>query len=661
MLNFFGEFYSAVAVKIKMESWLICNFVVVFVFSLSESWERSWKKKKIAIFFIGSFFFYYGPYFDPGPSLGEMWTMVRKALQLFVFALFFQRLTTLFLPLVDSVLFFWFVSGFFLCLEGPVKINTRARVWEQLQLYTVMGFCCWRETTDYRAWENLLPWVSEYIITPITLFLSVVDPILFVCFIPAAAGIFLLFIPNKQFIFIRFFVTASSVITCFLSQCLLVTTSHLVGSLIPNIYPWIFGDQIQTQLFFSFSTGVDGISLFFLLLTTLVFPFCFLSLYKKVKSLKFYCFCLLFLESFLLFAFGVSDLLFFFFFFESVLLPMFFIIGIWGSGYQRIRAAYYFFFFTLAGSVFSLVAIFIVFTINGSTLFYIILNSGYIDWQVELLLFFFFGLGFSVKMPMFPLHTWLPEAHVQSPTEGSVILASLLLKLGGYGFLRLLIPGTGKATIFCYPIVATLAICGIIFCSMSASVQVDLKKLIAYSSAAHMNLIVLGIFSLNLQGIQGSLLLMLAHGFASSGLFFLIGFLYDRHHTRTINYYSGLAQSMPIYTTTLFLFILANVSFPLTANFVGEFLIFVGIMQKSFLSAFLSAFGVIVLSPIYSFFAFGRLAFLETTEQAKSHSEITFLEFHTVWYFLFLILILGINPNLVLDMTNYSVLFLLLY
>jgi NADH:ubiquinone oxidoreductase subunit 4 (subunit M) len=242
-----------------------------------------------------------------------------------------------------------------------------------------------------------------------------------------------------------------------------------------------------------------------------------------------------------------------------------------------------------------------------------------------------------------------------------VILASLLLKLGAYGFLRLLVPGTGKAAIFSYPAVGTLAICGVIFCSMSAAVQIDLKKLIAYSSAAHMNLIVLGLFSLNFQGVQGSLLLIIAHGFASSGLFFLIGFLYDRHHTRTISYYSGLAQSMPIYTTILFLFVLANVSFPLTANFVGEFLILVGIMQKSFLSAFLSGFCVIILTPIYSFFAFGRLAFLETTEQTKSHSEITSLEFHTVWYFLVLILILGVHPNLVLDMTNYSVLFLLLY
>lgn len=193
---------------------------------------------------------------------------------------------------------------------------------------------------------------------------------------------------------------------------------------------------------------------------------------------------------------------------------------------------------------------------------------------------------------------------------------------------------------------------------MSATVQLDLKKLIAYSSVAHMNLVLLGIFSLNLQGVQGSIFLMIAHGLVSSGLFFLIGFLYDRHHTRVITYYSGLVQPMPLFTTLLFLFFLANVSFPLTANFVGELLLLIGIIQKSFFSAFFAATGI-VLSAVYSFFAFGRIAFLGVSPYIERYSEISYLEFSTVWYFFFLILVLGIKPGLILDVTDFDVTYLL--
>jgi NADH-quinone oxidoreductase subunit M len=468
-------------------------------------------------------------------------------------------------------------------------------------------------------------------------------------------------IEDRFYKVIRYLVILSSALTCFWAQFILFYTPYILATgSTGTLYRWLDPDQDALNQFrVYFVVGVDGISLFFILLTTIVFPFCFLSIYKKLENLKIYCLCLLFLESFLLFTFSVSDLFFFYVFFEACLIPMFFIIGIWGSGYERIRAAYYFFFFTLVGSLFFLLAIFVVYAVTGSTLFYIILNSDYTDWKVEFFLFFALGTGFAVKMPMFPLHTWLPEAHVQSPTEGSVILASLLLKLGGYGFIRVLIPIAWKAMNFFYPIVALLSICGIISCSLSAVVQLDLKKLIAYSSVAHMNLVVLGIFSLNLQGIQGSIFLMVAHGLVSSGLFFLVGFLYDRHHTRVITYYSGLVQTMPIFTTLLFLFFLGNISFPLTANFVGEILILAGIIQKGFISAFFAATGII-LSAIYSFFAFGRLAFLGLSPYIESHTEITSIEFQTVWYFLFLILLLGINPGLILNVTDFSVSFLLI-
>jgi NADH-quinone oxidoreductase subunit M len=482
------------------------------------------------------------------------------------------------------------------------------------------------------------------------------NPLVVLCCIPLAAACFLIGVPEQFYRFIRCFVMVVSVLTCFWAQYVLLYTPLAMGTGIVYIYPWI-NSILPSPLHFSFALGVDGISLFFIVLTTLIFPFCFLSIYKKIKNLKFYCCSLLLLESCLLLTFSTSDLFCFYIFFEASLIPMFFIIGVWGSGKERIRAAYYFFFFTLVGSFLFLLAIFVVYTTTGTTLFCIILNSEYSE-TVELFLFFALGLGFAVKVPMFPFHTWLPEAHVQSPTEGSVILASLMLKLGGYGFLRVLVPLAWKSMNFFYPIIAGLAICGVIFCSLSAVVQVDLKKLIAYSSVAHMNLVLLGIFSLNLQGIQGSIFLMLAHGLVSSGLFFLVGFLYDRHHTRVISYYSGLVQPMPIYTTLLFLFFLANISFPLSANFVGEFLILIGLVQKSFFSAFLAATGII-LSAVYSFFAFSRLAFMGLSPYIENYTEITSIEFQTVWYFFFLVLLLGIRPGLVLDFTDYSVMYLL--
>jgi NADH-quinone oxidoreductase subunit M len=238
----------------------------------------------------------------------------------------------------------------------------------------------------------------------------------------------------------------------------------------------------------------------------------------------------------------------------------------------------------------------------------------------------------------------LPEAHVQAPTEGSVILAALLLKLGGYGFLRLIIPLAPDAMLFFSPLFLVLCICGIVCCSMSAVVQVDLKRLIAYSSIAHMNLVVLGIFSFNVQGLQGAIFLMLAHGIVSSGLFFLIGFLYDRHRTRVIFYYTGLVQPMPIFITCFFIFILANVSFPSTSNFVGELLLLIGLIQHSFLVAIMA-----------SFFLFNSIAFLEVNPYIEKYTELTRLEFHTIFFLLVLVFILGIFPNIVLDLTYYSV------
>lgn len=256
---------------------------------------------------------------------------------------------------------------------------------------------------------------------------------------------------------------------------------------------------------------------------------------------------------------------------------------------------------------------------------------------------------------MFPFHIWLPEAHVQAPTEGSVILASLLLKLGGYGFLRVLIPMFPKAVVFFSPIFFLLGICGVVYCSLTSIVQVDLKKLVAYSSVAHMSMVVLGLFSLTHQGLQGALFLMLAHGISSSALFFLVGFLYDRHHTRSIYYYGGLVQPMPVFVLFFMIFLFANVSFPGTANFVGELLLFVGVFEFSPWVAFFAGFSI-VLSTIYSFWIFNRIAFLNLKHsRITKFRDLSRIEVHTLFLFVFLVVFLGVYPDIALDTTYFSI------
>jgi len=286
------------------------------------------------------------------------------------------------------------------------------------------------------------------------------------------------------------------------------------------------------------------------------------------------------IEALLIISFLVLDVFFFYLAFESVLIPMFFLVGLWGSRAQRVKAAYYLFFFTLASSVMMLVAVLTIYVQTGTTnLLHIVLSP-----HLQNLLWIPVFLAFAVKTPMWPLHGWLPEAHVEAPTAGSVILAGLLLKLGGYGFVRFMTvlftdPAVNRQY---WPVTVALGVSSVIFASLTALRQVDMKRIIAYSSIAHMSLAVLGVFANNIQGLQGAMYLMLAHGFVSSALFLLIGVLYDRYHSRFIRHYGGLAQVMPMYAIFFLLFTLANIGFPLTYNFLSEFLVFAAVFREGF-------------------------------------------------------------------------------
>ena len=305
--------------------------------------------------------------------------------------------------------------------------------------------------------------------------------------------------------------------------------------------------------------------------------------------------------------FCMLDLLLFYVFFESVLLPMFLIIGVWGSRERKIRAAYQFFLYTLIGSLFMLLAILLIYFQTGTTDLQVLFVSEF-SLQRQFLLWFAFFASFAVKVPMIPVHIWLPEAHVEAPTSGSVILAGVLLKLGTYGFVRYSIPLFPDASVYFTPLVYTMSIIGIIYASLTTLRQIDLKKIIAYSSVAHMGFVTLGLFSLNIQGIEGALLLMLSHGFVASSLFLCIGVLYDRTHTRLVKYYGGLVHVMPLFSVFFLIFTMGNLSLPGTSSFVGEFLILVGVFQTNPFVATCAATGMI-LGGAYSIWLYNRVVF----------------------------------------------------
>ena len=411
--------------------------------------------------------------------------------------------------------------------------------------------------------------------------------------------------------------------------------------------PWL-ADGIRYRL------GVDGISMLFILLTTLLTPICVLASWESITvRVKEYMIAFLVMETMMIGVFSALDLVLFYLFFEGGLIPMFLIIGIWGAA-NRVYATFKFFLYTLLGSVLMLLALLWLYFEFGTTDIPTLMEAS-IDpvWQRALWIAFF--AAFAVKVPMWPVHTWLPDAHVEAPTAGSVILAAVLLKIGGYGFLRLSIPILPDATVYFTPLIFVLSVIAIIYTSLVALVQEDMKKLIAYSSVAHMGFVTIGIFTFTQTGIEGGIMLMLSHGLVSAALFLCVGVVYDRVHTRRIDRYDGLVHRMPVYAAVFMVFTLANVGLPGTSGFVGEFLVLAGVFQVNTWVAFLAATGI-VLSVCYALWLYRRVIFgLLTKEDLKRILDLNRREVLIFAPLVALVLLFGVWPMPLLDVFHASV------
>ena len=387
----------------------------------------------------------------------------------------------------------------------------------------------------------------------------------------------------------------------------------------PSTSDFQFSEQAQwlPQFHIAYQMGIDGISLFFILLSTLLTVLCVLASWTSVHSrVREYMIAFLALETLMVGMFCALDLIVFYMFFEGVLIPMFLIIGIWG-GPRRVYAAFKFFLYTLLGSVLMLLAILAIYFQTGSTDMVEALNFDFPP-AVQTWLWLAFFASFAVKVPMWPVHTWLPDAHVEAPTAGSVILAGVLLKMGAYGFLRFSVPMLPDASQTFAPFVFTLSVIAVVYTSFVALAQEDMKKLIAYSSVAHMGVVTIGIFTFNEQGIQGALFQMLSHGIVSGALFLIVGVVYDRIHSREIVRYGGLADRMPAYALVFMLFTMASVGLPGTAGFIGEFLVIVGAAQINFWLALLGGLGMI-LGAAYMLYLYRRVIFGTITHADLRH------------------------------------------
>src|SRR5215208_6179368 len=466
-----------------------------------------------------------------------------------------------------------------------------------------------------------------------------------VTFLPIIGALFVLVVRGEDQVAVqnmRFTALFTTLITFVISLSLWIDFDRSQGGFqFLELHSWL-GD------FATYRLGVDGISMPFVLLTTFLMPICILASWKITYRVKEYMIAFLVLETMMVGVFVSLDLFLFYLFFEGGLIPMFLIIGIWG-GARRVYASFKFFLYTLLGSVLMLLAMFAMYFQAGTSDITVLLQHANFPANMQIWLWLAFFASFAVKMPMWPVHTWLPDAHVEAPTAGSVILAAILLKMGGYGFLRFSLPMFPLASADLAPFVFTLSVVAIVYTSFVALMQEDMKKLIAYSSVAHMGFVTMGVFAANQQGVQGALFVMISHGLISGALFLCVGVIYDRMHTRDIAAYGGLVSRMPLYAVAFMVFTMGNVGLPGTSAFVGEFLALVGTFRANPWVAFFATTGVI-LSAAYSLWLYRRVIFgVLTRPELQGIPDLNRRELVILAPLLLLVIYYGVQPNPVLN------------
>ncbi len=466
-----------------------------------------------------------------------------------------------------------------------------------------------------------------------------------VTFLPLLGAAFILFARGEDEAasrYARWAALWTTIITFLISLLILKNfVSGQAGYQLVETHPWLGSIA-------GYRMGVDGISMPFVILTTFLMPICIAASWFVKTRVREYMIAFLVLETLMIGVFCATDIVLFYVFFEAGLIPMFLIIGVWG-GPRRVYASFKFFLYTLLGSVLMLLAIIAMYWHTGSTDIAMMTKAGAFPPAMQTWLWLAFFASFAVKMPMWPVHTWLPDAHVEAPTAGSVILAAILLKMGGYGFLRFSLPMFPDASHYFQPLVYTLSVIAIIYTSLVALMQEDMKKLIAYSSVAHMGFVTMGIFSFTRQGIDGALFQMVSHGLVSGALFLGVGVVYDRIHTREIAAYGGLVNRMPLYAFVFMFFTMANVGLPGTSGFVGEFLTLLGTFQDNTWVAFFATFGVI-LSACYALWLYRRVLLGKLEKSALVHIvDMTPRELAMMAPLVVLTLFFGIYPAPLLD------------